>query len=144
LYSELLTQDCDKKLKENCIPGNNILNNRFISGYALLEKHFENEPSTEGAYVCSCGAYYAVIYCGFPTEESKCVFCGLPTGAGPEIEGNPGSHTFYIREGHYRIFKNQEEKDIEFGKYDDNDENITNMLLFHKISNIRKFKIRNK
>ena len=129
LYSELLTQDCDKKLKENCIPGNNILNNRFISGYALLEKHFENEPSNEGAYVCSCGAYYGIIECGFPREKSKCIFCGLPTGAGPKIKGNPGMHTFYIREGHYRIFKNQEEKDIEFGLWGDNDENITNMLL---------------
>ena len=41
----------------------------------------------------------------------------------------PGLHGMVIREGHYRIFKDEDQKKKEMYKYRDTDENIPNMLL---------------
>ena len=128
LYSRLITKDYEKILKYDCIPGNNILNNRFITGYAMLEKHIKTQPPNCGAYVCSCGYYYAIEPCGFPTEESKCRYCKEKIGYAPLPEGMRGKHGFVHRKGHLRIFKDDEIRQKQFGK-DDSSENIPNMLI---------------
>ena len=128
LYSQLITKDYEKILKDDCIPGNNILNNRFITGYTMLEKHIKTQPPNCGAYVCSCGYYYAIEPCGFPTEESKCRYCKEKIGYAPLPEGMRGKHGFVHRKGHLRIFKDDEIRQKQFGK-DDSSENIPNMLI---------------
>ena len=122
LYSQIITKDCEKKISENCIPGNNILDDIFVSNYTQIEKHLNTLPSNIGAYVCSCGVYYDIGPCGFPNERSKCANCGLDTGS-------MGGHTLVKRPGHLRIFKDLAQKQQEFRKYGDNDQNVPNMIL---------------
>ena len=128
LYSGLISKDFNKIISENCIPGNNILNNRFITGYALIEKHINTQPPNVGAYVCSCGAYYAIEPCGFPSQKSNCLFCKKEIGYAPLPKGMKGAHGFVQREGHYRIFKDEKVRAEQFGTHDSS-ENIKNMLI---------------
>ena len=129
LFSELITKECEAKINQNCIPGNNILDNIFVSNYYAIERHLNKFASNVGAYVCSCGLYYDIGPCGFPNAKSTCLNCGLPTGNGPLPPGIKGGHGFAHREGHYRIFKDEAQKKGEFDKYGDNDKNIPNMYL---------------
>ena len=131
LYSQLITPDCEKKLKENCIPGNNILDDIYVRNYALLEKHLviDNKASNIGAYVCGCGLYYDIGPCGFPNAPGTCVNCGKAIGYGKLPAGITGGHGFAHTPGHLRIFKDQAQKQKEMSKYGDNDRNIPNKLL---------------
>ena len=54
------------------------------------------------AYVCSCGQWYDVAKCGFPTIESICFICNQKIGG---IAHHPVN-----REGHFRIFKNESQQ----------------------------------
>ena len=128
LYSGIISKDNEKVISENCIPGNNLLNDRFITGYALLEKHINTQPPNVGAYVCSCGTYYAIEPCGFPRQKSNCLFCKKEIGYAPLPPGVKGSHGFVIRDGHYRIFKNEQVRAEQFGTHDSG-ENIKNKLI---------------
>ena len=128
-YSEIISNNCEKILSGNCIPGNNILNNIYINNYYIIEKHLNTKPQNIGAYVCSCGLYYDIDPCGFPNESSVCFNCGQKTGNGRLPPGITGCHGFVHRPGHYRIFKNIQAKQAEFNKYGDNDRNIPNKLL---------------
>ena len=129
LYSELISSDCEKKLNEYCLPGNNIVDDYYVTNYYLVEKHLNTLAEKVGAYVCSCGCYYDIEPCGFPKKSSKCFNCGLPIGAGEKPKGNTGQHGMVIREGHYRIFKDKAQKDDQLRRFRDNDENIPNMIL---------------
>ena len=128
-FFELISKECEEKIKQNCIPGNNILDDIYVSNYDAVEKHLNKNAANVGAYVCSCGLYYDIGPCGFPNEPSKCLNCGLPTGYGPKPPGMTGQHGFAYRDGHYRIFKDEATKKQELTKYGDNDKNIPNMLL---------------
>ena len=143
LYSQIITNDCEKKLLESCLPGNNVLDDNFVSNYKAIEKHLNTLPSNIGAYVCSCGLYYDIGPCGFPNATSTCSNCGQKTGYGPLPKGITGGHGFAHRPGHYRIFKDLAQKQGEFRKYGDNDNNIPNMLLADYKSKIIDPKIEN-
>ena len=119
LYSQLIASDCDKNLNENYIPGNNIVDNFYVKNYALLENHLilENRPSNIGAYVCACGLYYVIAPCGFHNSNAICSNCGKNIGYNMD---NPE---------YFRIFKDYEQRQTEFEKYDNIDKNIPNMLL---------------
>ena len=129
LFSELISKECEQKINQNCIPGNNILDDIYVSNYYAIERHLNKFASNVGAYVCSCGLYYDIGPCGFPSANSTCLNCGQPTGNGPNPPGVTGCHGFAHRNGHYRIFKDEAQKKGEFGKYGDNDKNIPNMYL---------------
>ena len=131
LYSQIITPDCEKKLNENCIPGNNILDNIYVRNYALLERHLviENRASNIGAYVCGCGLYYDIGPCGFPNIPGVCINCGKAIGYGKLPPGIKGGHGFAHVPGHLRIFKDKAQKDKEMARYGDNDKNIPNKLL---------------
>ena len=118
-------------LKENCIPGNNFIDDFYVYNYYLIEKHLikDNLPWNIGAYVCSCGLYYSVAPCGIPMVEGKCTNCGKPIGGGKHPPGVKGSHGFAHVPGHYRIFKNVEQKNYTFSMYGDNDQSIPNMMI---------------
>ena len=139
LYSQIISKECEKKLNENCILGNNLLDDIKVNNYFLVENHLNTKADNVGAYVCSCGTYYSIDPCGFPMEESKCANCGLPTGKG-ELPPNIGKrkHGFALRKDHFRIFKDLNSKKAQFDRYgsdkdepknSDNDDNIPNMLL---------------
>ena len=125
LYYELLNENAEKIINENVIPGN-IFSNTFIEGYKNIQNHFKKYGSNVGAYVCSCGKYY-IVPSGFTSISSLCVKCNLPIG---NIEGEKHGNLIK-REGHYRIFKNNEEKEIEVNRYGDKDydQKTPNMLL---------------
>lgn len=128
LFSKILSDDCDNIIKQNCIPGNNILDNFYVTNYYFIKKHLNTYQSSYGAYVCTCGLYYDVKPCGFPIETSICSNCGEKIGAG--IRDPKARHPPLVqRTGHYRIFKNIEQKKEEFNKFGDNDTNIPNMIL---------------
>ena len=133
LYSQIINKDCEKKLSENCIPGNNVLDDIFVNNYSLVEKHLNTQPSNLGAYICSCGVYYDISPCGFPYEISKCPNCNEDTGGrlerGIKNRKKKVRHVMVQRKGHLRIFKDLAQKKIEFAKYEDNDQDIPNMLL---------------
>ena len=95
-------------IRNNYIPGSFQNRNEFIESYYEIENHLKNEPSDNAAYICSCGKFYNIRPCGFPREKSKCVKCGL------EIGGQ--RHKLIRREGHYRIFLNEDAKKKEFSK----------------------------
>jgi len=129
LYPQLMTPDCEKKLNENSLPGNNISNDIYVYNYYTVEKHLNKNASNIGAYVCSCGLYYDIGPCGFPSVPSVCSNCNQPTGYAPRPANIGRGHGMVLRKGHYRIFKDQAQKDGEMSKYGDSDANIPNMLL---------------
>ena len=129
LYPELITKECETKINQNCIPGNNLLDDIFVSNYYLIEKHLNTLASNIGAYVCSCGLYYEIGPCGFPNASSECLNCKQKIGYAPKPKDLEGCHGFVFRKGHYRIFKDEAQKKKEFDEYGDNDKNIPNMLL---------------
>ena len=153
LYSEIITEDCEKKISKNCIPGNNTSGNYYVQNYNLLENHLNTKPSDNGAYVCGCGYFYSLEPCGFPARGDKsgiCPKCNHRIGSGDHPPGIKGFHGFAHEKGHYRIFKNIEQKKKEFARFTvargynppDTDESIPNMLLadYKKIIDDKKEK----
>ena len=132
LYSQILTENYKDYLKQNSIPGNGYSSNIYIDNFFSIEKYLNSHYSNYGVYVCSCGLYYTIPPCGFPTkteEKNKCGNCGEYIGYAPKPVNMKGNHGMVIRDGHYRIFLNLKQKYQEFSKYGDNDINIPNMLL---------------
>ena len=134
-YSHLISNNIEKIISENCVPGNNLLNDIYVSNYMSIEHHLNTLDHDIGAYVCSCGLYYVIPPCGFPDykdeneEQDRCLNCKEPIGHGEPKEGYTGCHSMYIRPGHLRIFKDEEHRMQEFDAYGDYDEGIPNMLL---------------
>ena len=139
LYSQILTENCKDYLKKKSIPGNGYSFDIFIDNFYLIEKFLKSNNSNNGAYVCSCGLFYQISPCGFPTktkEITKCQNCHKNIGYAPKPQGMKGKHGMVIRDGHYRIFLDDRQKNIELSKYRDNDNNIPNMLLSDYKKNI--------
>ena len=132
LYSSILSSECLGIINESYIPGNDSAKNLIIESLEEIEEHLNNKPADTGCYVCSCGYYYPIPPCGFPTRgyTSNCPVCNLPIGFGEKIvEGGEINHGMVVRPGHYRIFKNIKQKVSEMSKWNDPDENIPNILL---------------
>ena len=89
-----------------------------------------NYPDDIGCYVCSCGFYYSIDPCGFPTEKHqfKCPVCQQDIGYGKKvIDAGTSNHGIAIRQGHYRIFRDLKQKEEHMTKYEVCDENIPNI-----------------
>ena len=131
LYSQLISQDCQNKIKQICVPGNNISDNIYIKNYLLVEKHLiiDNRPANIGAYVCGCGLYYDIGPCGFPNAPGVCVNCGKKIGYAPRPADMNRGHGMSREPGHYRIFKDLATKTEQLNKYGDSDKNIPNKLI---------------
>ena len=128
-YSSLMNKKCLSSLKENYIPGNNNQHDLHLYTISEIEKHFNNYLSDEGCYICSCGYYYSIAPCGFPVKEkfSKCPNCHEVIGYGiNEKLKNNSKFSLFPREGHFRIFKNEEEKKIEMDIFKITDEMVPN------------------
>ena len=110
LYTKILSPYCEKTLKSSCIPGNNIIENHYIKNYFLIENHLNKLPSNEGAYVCGCGTYYSMDPDDFPITKRKCAYCGKAIGYDKLPPGFRGEYGFALVPGHFRIFKDLEQK----------------------------------
>ena len=93
-------------IKENYIPGGEPNENLWVTSVNEIEEFLKNTPDNGGqmnaAYICSCGKWYSVPKCGFPTTKSLCEYCFKEIGG---IKHNP-----VPRENHFRIFKNKEQE----------------------------------
>ena len=102
-YKSLLSIDMGNYIKENYIPGGEPNENLWLKSVNEIEEFLKDTPDNGGqmkaAYICSCGKWYDVPKCGFPTSKSICDFCFKEIGG---VGHNP-----VHREGHFRIFKNK-------------------------------------
>ena len=128
-YFNLISKDFSNIINNYCIPGIDEPDDWIINNYYQLKKHLNTKSPDHGAYVCSCGFYYEIPPCGFPTESSECPKCKKLIGGLKKKPEEKGYHKMILREGHYRIFKNLEEKKDEFERFKDTNELIPNMLL---------------
>ena len=101
-YFSLLTNRALETINNNMIPGKLANTNNIINNFEIIKKSF-NKNRDYGAYLCSCGYHYSIDYCSFPLFEFKCPNCN-------EIIGGK-NHILHRREGHMRIFFNEQYKD---------------------------------
>ena len=132
-YASLISEKVKEAINKSYIPGNNAEKNKKLESLKILKDFLYNSSADTGYYVCSCGYLYSIGPCGFPTKsyKAKCPDCKKPIGYGKQkIETNrEDAHGMVIRDGHYRIFKNLEQKKEQMSKFGDIDENIPNRTL---------------
>ena len=132
LFPSILTKDCKKIIDNSLIPGIDDKEDLHVFNLESIQFHLNNFADSCGCYVCSCGIYYNIDPCGFPTSRRtfKCQGCGKDCGWGPKVIKDKGAsnHGMIIREGHYRIFKDKAQKVSQMSRWNDPDENIPNKL----------------
>ena len=105
-YKSLLSKNMENYIKENYIPGGEPNENLWVTSVNEIEEFLKDTPDNGGqmkaAYICSCGKWYEVPKCGFPTSKSLCDYCFKEIGG---INHNP-----VPRENHFRIFKNKDQE----------------------------------
>ena len=130
LYGRLFNNNCSSILKQYYIPGNHIQDDLHLLTLFDIEEHLNKYPSDKGCYICTCGYYYSIDPCGFPTKEqfSKCPKCKEVIGY--NINNNPDKLEYCLeyRKDHYRIFKNEEDKKYEMKKYHIRDDMVPNKI----------------
>ena len=100
-YRNILSKDSINIINNNYVPGIDNKPNYFeIALRELPNWYNSNDVNRNGAYVCSCGYWYSVPPCGYPTTIGNCPKC-------EEKIGGTG-HIPVVRENHMRIFKDQE------------------------------------
>ena len=126
-YTDLLSINCFQTLSNNFLPGKPATFDQFKESYEMIKENLTKDPLKFGAYICSCGYYYSVGECTFPTVISTCPICGEKIGG--------EHHILYKRVGHMRIFLNAETRKTKFDlSYAD--KNMNNMLLDEFYTNI--------
>ena len=132
-FASIISTESFYNISQSFIPGNNVEKNRKLEMFKLFEGIVMDSQADVGNYVCDCGYFYSIGPCGFPTERytGKCPFCNYPIGYGQKVIKDRGApnHGMIIRKGHYRIFKNEQQKKEQMSRWDDPDENIPNMIL---------------
>ncbi len=132
LYESLLSKNCHKNLTQNFIPGCDLQDDLHLVTLEEITNHLNTLTDRYGCYVCSCGYYYEVEPCGFPTRgnTSSCPICGMSIGWGEKVV-NKGyvDHGMVIRPGHYRIYKDDLQRITCENRYGDPSENIPNKTL---------------
>ena len=128
-FSQIFSPYFLNSLQQYYVPGNETLDMHLIT-LEFVENHLSSNPDNIGCYICSCGYYYSIQPCGFPTRgsTSTCPICGLKIGYG-DRKIIVGYHGLVRREGHYRIFKNEDQHRTCMNRYKDSDENVPNMTL---------------
>ena len=133
LYESLLNKDYLNVIDKCYIPGIEGITDYHLETYDDIINHFKKFEDTYGCYVCSCGFYYYINPCGFPStgHTFKCPYCKELCGHGEKILKNRGAtnHGMVIRKGHYRIFKDAKQKVRQMSRWNDPDENIPNIFL---------------
>ena len=132
LYTSFFKKDGINLIDKSYLPGIDVIEDYHLITLDDVESHFQKYPDDNGCYVCSCGFYYNIEPCGFPTEGYTfgCPICSKPLGYGKKkIDIGPKNHGMERRKGHLRIFKNEKQKKIQMEKFGDHDLNIPNMIL---------------
>ena len=132
LYKSFLKKECLETINQSLIPGIDILEDLHLVTLDTIITHLNTKNDRHGCYVCSCGYYYDIDPCGFPTKNRTfdCPVCGLKIGWGPKkVKVGEATHGMVIRPGHYRIFKDEKQKKGQMRVFDEVDENIPNILL---------------
>ena len=145
-YKSLLTKHFQESINKTYIPGMDNRESLHLVTLETIITHLNTKPDRHGCYVCSCGYYYDIDPCGFPTKNRTfdCPVCGLKIGWGPKpVKAGEETHGMVIRPGHLRIFKDEKAKKYQMRVFDEVDENIPNMILSDYIKNIIE-PIRNK
>ena len=120
-YKDLNKAKAKKIIKESFLPGIPLCSDSYYSNqFQVVEKHLKTKGVDEGAYVCSCGAFYSIAPCGFPTQIIKCNNCEQKIGG--------EHHKLFRREGHIRIFLDDKARKNQLGLYYA-DKEMPNMLL---------------
>ena len=145
LFESILKKDCENIINKSFIPGIDDVEDLHLMTLEDVNSHFSKYPDDYGCYICSCGYYYNIGPCGFPTEQIvfDCPNCGLKCGWGKKKIAARGTHGMNTRPGHYRIFKDKVQKEGQMEMYDEPDANIPNKLLFQYLNEIIE-PIRNK
>ena len=140
LYKSFFEKNYIEALEKSCIPGMDINEDYHLLFLDEVEYHLKYYDDRMGCYVCDCGCYYAIEPCGFPDKRSKmnCRMCHQPIGYAPKPYDDGGSpnHGMVLREGHYRIFKNEEVKNAQMSRFGENDKNIPNLIFEDYIKKI--------
>jgi hypothetical protein len=87
LYRTLLQKDNNDAIKSCYIPGCDIKEDLHLETLETIELHFRLYQDACGCYVCSCGYYYNIDPCGFPTRNrtSDCPVCHKKIGYGEKV-----------------------------------------------------------
>jgi len=139
LFRCLLTSEYEKAINQSLIPGNDSPEDLHLITLETIVNHLNTKVDRHGCYVCSCGYYYDIDPCGFPTKNRtfKCPVCEQKIGWGPKVvKKGEETHGMVIRPGHYRIFKDEKQKIGQMKVFDEVDENIPNMLLDNYIKEV--------
>ena len=119
-YTDLFSYDCFQTLSNNFLPGKPATFDQFKESYELIKDSLTKDPLKFGTYICSCGYFYSIGECTFPTVIKPCPICKEKIGG--------EHHILYKRPGHMRIFLNSETRKTKFDlSYAD--KNMNNMLL---------------
>ena len=119
-YLSLLTKNISTILESGFIPGTFPNNNLKIQSFYEIKQLLEQDHNKYGAYLCSCGYHYSIDKCTFPRVILKCPICGQLIGGSKGI--------LVRREGHIRIFYDEESRRIKLKKKNA-DKDIPNKLL---------------
>ena len=132
LFRSIFTKNCTNIIDQSLIPGNDNKEDLHLTTLETIEFHFKTFPDACGCYVCSCGLYYNIDPCGFPTTNRtfNCQNCGQKCGWDKKkVPGGAPNHGMVIREGHLRLFRDKAQKEGQMKRWKDPDENIPNMIL---------------
>ena len=132
LFSSILSKNCINTIEHSFIPGNDNKEDLHISTLESIEFHFKTFADACGCYVCSCGFYYNIDPCGFPTTNRtfNCPHCGQKCGWDKKkVKGGASNHGMVVRPGHYRLFKDIAQKQGQMNRWRDPEENIPNLIL---------------
>ena len=123
IFSSLLNKEkVHNILKKSFLPGVPLASKSNYTKYLKeIDVHLNSKNVREGAYVCSCGTFYTVQPCGFPTQISKCLNCGEKIGG--------ENHILHRRDGHIRIFLNEEAKKSQIDNISYADKTMPYLLL---------------
>ena len=140
LYKSFFEKNYIEALEKSYIPGIDVNEDYHLLFLDEVEYHLKYYKDDYGCYVCDCGYYYAIGPCGFPDHRCKlnCRMCQKPIGYAPKPydDGGCKEHGMVLREGHYRIFKNEDVKYAQMSRYKENDNNIPNLIFDDYINKI--------
>jgi len=115
LYADLIKENVISTLQKNFIPGNYNSEDLHLDTLSEIKNHFKYYPKDKGCYVCSCGYYYSLYYNNLSLNNKELI---CPKCEGKIGFGNKGDEYYLIpREGHYRIFKDEKERENEINNY---------------------------
>ena len=132
LFRAILSKNCMDTIDQSIIPGNDNKEDLHLKELEKIEYHFKTFGNDYGCYVCSCGFYYDIQPCGFPTNKLtfNCPYCHEKCGWDKKkVNGGARNHGMVVRPGHYRLFKNKDQQQEQMSRWNDPKENIPNILL---------------